>query len=62
MKKIPKGTTHIDTSFNSCIGYYKLDGDTVLKYDGYGWLETAVPPCDLTEHNDFIEVAARYAK
>tara|TARA_R110000782_G_scaffold173683_1_gene265089 strand:+ start:320 stop:508 length:189 start_codon:yes stop_codon:yes gene_type:complete len=59
MKKIPAGTTHLDTVDGACKAV-KVSNGIVYTSSYYNWQVTAIPVSEVTLDNHYIEVAAHY--
>jgi hypothetical protein len=61
MRKIPAGTTHLETSDSGCAAI-KVSNGKVYASAYYDWYETAIPVSEVTLDNHYIDVAAKYGE
>jgi hypothetical protein len=60
-KRVPNGTHYIESyHMSQSLAYIRIEGDKVLKHDGYAFSETGISVDDVCEHNDFIRVSDKY--
>ncbi len=61
MRKVPFGSTNIDTVDNTCRAR-KVTKDTVYAHNGYEWYVIPVSVEEAVEDNHYIKLAACYAE
>ena len=59
MRKVPEGTTHLDTVDGGCRAIKVFDGE-VYRHNYYAWSPTQIPVSEVVLDNHYIEVAAHY--
>jgi hypothetical protein len=61
MKLVPNGSHWLEAyCMSNSIGYYRIEGGRVFKYDGYVFKETGIAVADVCEDNDFVKLSDKY--
>ena len=62
-RRVPNETQFVEFfCMSNSVGYYRIEGNKVLKYGGYVFSETGIAVNEVCEHNDFIRVSDKYDK